>query len=328
MASVFVTQFRKRFSPLRAIFVLVTVLLVYHVTYHVRGKHRREIRFLTYNIWCSPFKMRERMGELRKIVEDLEPDVLAFQEVTLDNLAVLREQRWFSRYHLIPRGVLKSDGKHFVIILSIFPVEKWLVHPFTNNVDSTSNRGLVLAEVRNPISSTDVTFVFVATHLAYGGFGTTQREQQLKESFPIISSYDNVCIMGDLNINENIDGEVVLPPAWFDAWLSIPGNSNENGFTYDRLKISILKGPRAVNATSYKGRLDRVFCKLFDFKVKEMRIVGDEVTRTGTLPSDHFGLFTVVEHIEKFETEKQKQSTGSESKVYFKRPRGWEKLIK
>ena len=328
MASVFVTQFRKRCSPLLAIFVLVTVLLVYHVIYHLRSKHRREIRFLTYNIWCSPFKMRERMEELRKIVEDLEPDVLAFQEVTLDNLAVLREQRWFSRFHLIPRGVLKSDGKHFVIILSIFPVEKWLVHPFTNNVDSTSNRGLVLAEVRNPISSTDVTFVFVATHLAYGGFGTTQREQQLKESFPIISSYDNVCIMGDLNINENIDGEVVLPPAWFDAWLSIPRNSNENGFTYDRLKISILKGPPAVNATSYKGRLDRVFCKLFDFKVKEMRIVGDEVTRTGTLPSDHFGLFTVVEHIEKFETEKQKQSTGGESKVYFKRPRGWEKLIK
>lgn len=328
MASVFVRQFRKRCSPLLAIFVLVTVLLVYHVIYHLRSKHRREIRFLTYNIWCSPFKMRERMEELRKIVEDLEPDVLAFQEVTLDNLAVLREQRWFSRYHLIPRGVLKSDGKHFVIILSIFPVEKWLVHPFTNNVDSTSNRGLVLAEVRNPISSTDVTFVFVATHLAYGGFGTTQREQQLKESFPIISSYDNVCIMGDLNINENIDGEVVLPPAWFDAWLSIPRNSNENGFTYDRLKISILKGPPAVNATSYKGRLDRVFCKMFDFKVKEMRIVGDEVTRTGTLPSDHFGLFTVVEHIEKFETEKQKQSTGGESKVYFKRPRGWEKLIK
>ena len=328
MASVFVRQFRKRCSPLLAIFVLVTVLLVYHVIYHLRSKHRREIRFLTYNIWCSPFKMRERMEELRKIVEDLEPDVLAFQEVTLDNLAVLREQRWFSRYHLIPRGVLKSDGKHFVIILSIFPVEKWLVRPFTNNVDSTSNRGLVLAEVRNPISSTDVTFVFVATHLAYGGFGTTQREQQLKESFPIISSYDNVCIMGDLNINENIDGEVVLPPAWFDAWLSIPRNSNENGFTYDRLKISILKGPPAVNATSYKGRLDRVFCKMFDFKVKEMRIVGDEVTRTGTLPSDHFGLFTVVEHIEKFETEKQKQSTGGESKVYFKRPRGWEKLIK
>ena len=268
------------------------------------------------------------MEELGKIVEDLEPDVLAFQEVTLDNLAVLREQRWFSRYHLIPRGVLKSDGKHFVIILSIFPVEKWLVHPFTNNVDSTSNRGLVLAEVRNTISSTDVTFVFVATHLAYGGFGTTQREQQLKESFPIISSYDNVCIMGDLNIYENIDGEVVLPPAWFDVWLSIPGNSNENGFTYDRLKISILKGPPAVNATSYKGRLDRVFCKLFDFKVKEMRIVGDEVTRTGILPSDHFGLFTVVEHREKSETEKQKQSTGSENKVYFKRPRGWEKLIK
>ena len=188
MASFFVGQFRKRCSLLLAIFVLVSVLLVYHVTYHVKSKHRREIRFLTYNIWDSSLRMRERMEELGKIVEDLEPHVLALQEVTLDNLAVLREQRWFSRYHLIPRGVLKSDGKHFVIILSVFHVEKWLVHPFTNNVNSTSNRGLVLAEVRNTISSTDVTFVFAATHLAYGGFGTTQREQQLKESLSLLTT--------------------------------------------------------------------------------------------------------------------------------------------
>ncbi|XP_022808385.1 uncharacterized protein LOC111345359 [Stylophora pistillata] len=326
MASVLVV-FRRRCGPCLALFELVTILLVYHVIYHVREKHRREIRFLTYNIWNSPLKMRDRMVALGEIVQDLEPDVITFQEVTLANLAVLREQRWFSRYHLIPQVVFKSDGKHFVIILSVFPVEKWLVHPFSNYNDSTSDRRLVFAEVKNTIPSSDVIFGFAGTHLAYRRFDSIEREQQLKESFHIISPNDNVCVMGDLNINDNIDGEVVLPPGWFDVWLLISGNFNRNGFTYDREKISIMKGP-AVNAKSHKARYDRVFCKLLDFKVKEMRIVGDEVTRTGIFPSDHFGLFVVIQHIEKPGHEKQKQTSQTLNQVYFKRPKGWEKLIK
>ena len=284
-----------------------------------------EISMLTFNIWLSSEKMRERMEALGQIVEDLKPDILAFQEVTLDNLAVLQEQRWFSRYHVIPPDV-SNQRKHFVVILSVYPVEKWLVHPFKT---PTSKRRLVLAETKNTIPSSDVGFVVAATHLAFAGFGTRLREQQLKESFQIISDYDNICVMGDLNIEDKVDGDIVLPSPWFDAWLSIPGNSNNNGYTWDRSKTpfaSVIKS--TVNATSYQARLDRVLCKLSDFKVKEMRIVGDKVTKTGVLPSDHFGLFTVIERLAKSEHKNQKQTTQTDNQVYFKRPNGWEKLIK
>ncbi|XP_078355652.1 uncharacterized protein LOC144640357, partial [Oculina patagonica] len=323
-------------GPLLVVSVVVIVLLILRAFMNVRfggsssfGNTRsKEISMLTYNIWFSTEKMRARIEVLGQIVEDLEPDLLTFQEVTLANLAVLQEQRWFSRYRLIPPDAVKrlqvGPSKHCVVILSAYPVDKWQVYPFK----SFPRRKLVVAETESSVSSKNVKFVFAATHLAHAGYNTKLRETQLKESFQIISGYDNVCVMGDLNIEDKVDGDVVLPAPWIDAWLSIPGNTDSNGYTWDRSKTpfaSVLR--RTVNATSYQARLDRVLCKLSDFKVKDMRIVGDEVTKSGILPSDHFGLFTVIELAEKSEHEdKERKQPQSESEVYFNRPPGWEKV--
>ncbi|KAL9981668.1 hypothetical protein ACROYT_G010406 [Oculina patagonica] len=294
-----------------------------------------EISMLTYNIWKFADQMRARMEVLGQVVEDLEPDLLVFQEVTLKNLAILQEQRWFSKYHLIPPDVVKQlkmgPPNFVVIILSAYPVEKWQVYPFKNNVEYKGSKyelRLVIAETKSSVSSENIRFVFAGTHLAWAGFRTRLREAQLKESFQIISGYDNVCVMGDMNIEDKADGDIVLPLPWIDAWLSIPGNTDSNGYTWDRSKTpfaSVLR--RTVNATSYQARLDRVLCKLSDFKVKDMRIVGNQLTKSGILPSDHFGLFTVLELAEKSELEDNKnKQPQSESEVYFNRPPGWEKV--
>ena len=108
-----------------------------------------------------------------------------------------------------------------------------------------------------------------------------------------------MCVMGDMNINEGkfkADGEVVLPYSWSDAWLSLPGNTVSNGNTWDQSRNAFASMQSNTNTTKiYKARVDRVFCKLSDFKFKEMRIVGNESTKSGVLPSDHFGLFTIIE---------------------------------
>lgn len=287
-----------------------------------------EIKMLTYNIWLSDEKMQERMEALGEIVEDREPHLLTFQEVTHDNLAVLQEQRWFSRYHLVPwpPDIAKEGKSHFVVILSSFPVERWQVYTLKT---SPRNRTLVVAETKSSFSSAEAGFVIATTHLAYSAYNTRLREEQLKESIEIISAYENVCVMGDLNIEDKVDGDIILPSPWIDAWLSIPGNTDNNGYTWDRSKTpftSVIK--KSVNATSYQARLDRVLCKLSDFKVKEMRIVGDKMTKSGILPSDHFGLFIVIELAGKTEHKQDSKKSQTESEVYFKRPSGWEKLIK
>ena len=317
-------------GPLLILVILIVVVFVLRAFLSIpsggstfrRNGSRSQISMLTYNIWRSAEMMRERIEALGQIVEDLEPDILVLQEVTLENLAVLREQRWFSRYLLIPPDVTKQGTISLEIILSSYPVDKWFISPYKN---SPRKRKLVVAETKNAVLSS-VKFVIAGTHLVHAGENTRFRELQLKEALQVLTPYENVCVMGDLNIEDKVDGDVVLPTPWIDAWLSLPGNTDSNGLTWDRSKTpfaSVLT--RTVNATSYQARLDRVLCRLSDFKVKEMRIVGDKLTKTGILPSDHFGLFTVIE-LSVNTGDEQDKNFQTKQEVYFRRPPGWEKL--
>ena len=261
------------------------------------------------------------MEALGQLVQELEPDILAFQEVTPENLALLRNQPWFSRYHLIPPDI-SNEIDHSVVILSVFTVDKWFPHPFKKA--PYTNRKIITAELKNAVSSPK--FVIAVTHLVHGRANTLQRELQLRETLQVLSSYDNVCVMGDMNIKSGkaeVDGVVVLPLSWIDVWLSLPGNTEGNGYTFDQSKNPFAPPKRSGIAT--KARFDRVFCKLSDFKVKEMRIVGDKMTKSKIVPSDHYGLFTVIEQSEN--TEHKHSIKPPTEEVYFKRPAGWEKLV-
>ena len=291
-----------------------------------RSRAPDEISMLTYNIWRSPEKMRERIAALGQIVDDLEPDILVLQEVTLENLVVLKEQRWFSRYRLIPPDVTVQGTISLEIILIMYPaVQKWYISRFVN---SPRKRKLVVAETTHLIPS-KVQFVIAGTHFVHAGENTILRELQLKESLKVLSPYENVCVMGDLNIEDKVDGDIVLPSPWIDAWLSLPGNTDSNGLTYYRSKTPfapVIK--RTVNATSYKARLDRVLCKLSDFKVKEMRVVGDKLTKSGILPSDHFGVFTVLSATAVTTRHRNRETDQEVEEVYFRRPSDWKRLIR
>ena len=314
--------------------LLVVIILVYALRYYLsvpssdslveRTGTRKQISLLAWNIYFPSVKMRERMEALGQIVQKLEPDILALQEVTPENLALLRNQPWFSRYHMIPPDI-SNEVDHSVVILSVFTVDKWFPHPFKKA--PYTNRKIITAELKNTVSSPR--FVVGVTHLVHARQNTLQRELQLKETLQVLSPYDNVCVMGDMNIQSGrtlVDGVVVLPSSWIDVWLSFPGNTDDNGYTYDQSKNPFVALKRKGKSGILKARCDRVFCKLSDFKVKEMRIVGEELTKSKIVPSDHYGLFTVIEQSENTD-HKHGIKSPTEKEVYFKRPAGWEKLV-
>ena len=68
------------------------------------------------------------------------------------------------------------------------------------------------------------------------------------------------------------------------------------------------------------------YAKLSDFEVKYARVVGDKLTNSGILPSDHFGVFTVIRPLKKA-NKKIKTFRQTETDVYFNRPPGWRKLV-
>ena len=321
-------------SPLLVLSILIIAVFGFRAFLNVpfrrdssavyKRKSRSEISMLTFNIWFAAEKMEERMAALGKIVGNLKPNILTFQEVTRDNLALLRQQKWFARYYLTPPDITR-EGKYFDIILTVFPVDIWHVYPFKY---SPLNRKLTTGEIKRPVSSSKSPgFVIATTHLEHSGTYAQLREEHLRQSLKMLSTYDNVCVMGDMNIEGQFDGDVILPWQWVDAWLTLPGHTNSNGYTWDQSRSPFIRKHGV--ETSLKDRFDRVFCKLTDFKVKEMKIVGNNRTvKTDVLPSDHFGLFTVIEISAKTAEKHKMHSKTVSDEVYFKRPPGWEKLIK
>ena len=100
-----------------------------------------------------------------------------------------------------------------------------------------------------------------------------------------------------------------LPPGWEDAWL-LKGDGGP-GYTYDLKRNAMMSG-------YLQKRLDRVFCRLEDFRVASFEMVGTTpVTRRdgsvatyvnewkgraetkAVLPSDHFGVLVTLEALEK-----------------------------
>ena len=311
------------FSIIVVFFVLRALL---KVSFGLRTESG-EIRILTYNIWYSSEKMEERIEALGQVVQDLQPDFLVFQEVSLGNLPLLEKQHWLLGYHLIPPKVntvkLITTSKSCAVIFSRYSaVDDWQIYLYEHF--AKYRRALVGAEVKDIVPSKDVKLVLAGTHLAHDVPRALVREQQLKEAMQLLTPYENVCLMGDLNILDEVDGELVLPSPWFDAWLSIPGHTHSKGYTVS-LNTSPFASVRRRNGTSL-GRLDRILCKLSDFKVKEVRVVGNKLTKSGILPSDHFGVFAVIKPIAK--TNKPRKTTKTKDQVYFNRPPGWEKLIK
>ncbi|CAH0520307.1 unnamed protein product [Peronospora belbahrii] len=107
----------------------------------------------------------------------------------------------------------------------------------------------------------------------------------------------------DKDDGEELDMATVgLPNGWKDLWLSVPGNTEENGYTFDGTRNTL------VTSRSFRSRLDRMYFYLAptDETVRcvfdEIAIVGQQKITDGIWPSDHFGLlgtFDIREEDEK-----------------------------
>ena len=274
----------------------------------------KHIVMLTYNIWFGKFRMFQRMKGIGKIITDLKPNVITLNEVTAENIFLLKSQDWFHKYKLVPPDLMRGDS-YFVVLLTNFPTKSWKIRPFDN---SRMGRTLSIVELGIPSGSFDIALTIATSHFESMAFNTKQREWQLKKSIEMLSLSNNVCLMGDLNLELEVDGEVVLPPPWYDAWLSLPGNSHDNGYTWDP-SINSMN-----NDGSTKNRFDRVLCKLLDFTVHSMKVVGKKQLSPGVFPSDHFGLLTVLTLQGKSAGHASLADTTKTKSVVFKRPPNWE----
>ena len=114
------------------------------------------------------------------------------------------------------------------------------------------------------------------------------REKQLNEAMYSLVKVHDAFLMGGFCLDNDIDGKLTLKGGWEDAWLSIPGNTESNGSTYQPDRNPLIgsdpHGP---------GRPDRIFIKSRHFKLDKVELVGTEPYH---LPRNKEKAITISKH--------------------------------
>ncbi|KQK04076.1 tyrosyl-DNA phosphodiesterase 2 [Brachypodium distachyon] len=275
------------------------------------GTHadRKTIKIMTYNVWFrEDLELQRRMYALGNLIQHHSPDLICLQEVTPDIYLLLQNSDWWREYKCSLSREMAMERAYYCLQMSKLPVASFDCIPFSNSI---MGRELCIADVNDG----GVTMVLATSHLEspcpgpprWDQMYSNERVAQAKESLKILGVHRNVIFCGDMNWDDKGDGPFPLPEGWVDAWAELkPG---EDGWTYDTKANAMLSGN-----SKLQKRLDRFVCKLADFKVDSIAMIGKEAIpgisylkvkkvrgvvrelELPVLPSDHFGLLLEITH--------------------------------
>ncbi|CAL5356807.1 unnamed protein product [Camellia sinensis] len=233
------------------------------------------------------------------------PDLICFQLV---KIVPLLSFKCDGIYKTILLHAVNSDVRSDAVTphnlqFSILPVNSYSRKPFSN---STMDRELCVAEVE---VQADMPLVVATSHLKGPGPGpcnwdqsfSKERVAQAKEALTFLKKNVNVIFWGDMNWDDDLDGQFPLLDGWVDAWVQL--KPRENGWTYDSKSNKMLNDDWPV-----QKRLDRFVCNLRDFKIRGIEMIGMEaipglsywkkgknnVDKRPVFPSDHYGLLLTI----------------------------------
>ncbi|KAL2244940.1 UNVERIFIED_CONTAM: hypothetical protein Sindi_2762200 [Sesamum indicum] len=265
-------------------------------------------KFLSYNVWFrEDLEMHKRMKALGDLIESHSPDVMCFQEVTPSFYGIFQKSSWWKRYCCSIPDETAFPGAYFCMQLSKLPVKSYSCKPFHNSI---MGRELCVAEVE---VQPGITMVIATSHLespcpappTWDQMFSKERVAQATEAVRFLEKNQNVIFCGDMNWDDKLDGPFPLLDGWVDAWTELrPG---EVGWTYDTKSNKMLSGNRTL-----QKRLDRFVCKLKDFKISEIEMIGKDAIPgvsyikerrvkgqvkelvLPVLPSDHYGMLLTI----------------------------------
>ncbi len=229
---------------------------------------------ITYNVCFDDSFWLERCHALLNIVQDLEPEVIAFQEVTPRFLRQILDLPWIQSTYWVSDMRGDSINPYGVLLLSKWPALRLTLH----DLPTFMSRKLLVAD----FSVNDSTLSVGTTHLDSTSRFKIQRLSQLRRCVQLLAAADHALLAGDMNFSDAGEEQNEIPPEYTDVWpCRRPGCA---GGTY----ISRRSG----EATA---RYDRIFLRSSapGWVPDEIERIGSEefpVGRRSIRPSDHFGL--------------------------------------
>lgn len=273
------------------------------------GAETPGLRVLTYNVLrheVSLFRQlyaflmgypsaAYRMAALFLTIDQEAADIIALQEVTPTLLGELKQQDWFSRYHLATTLPVKDSRAAFLdfihepngsVILSKYPYTE--VHN-ERLIPGRLGRRMLVASLM--VGETPVTVAIC--HLDSLAGDHEIRAQQLRQYFGMPENASNTLLLEDFNFAEGEEPESsALHPDYRDLWRSLrPGDP---GITYDPVRNPLI---RSTGSSRTPGRLDRILMRSDAMEAVGVRITGDHpaaISGKPVYPSDHYGVVATL----------------------------------
>lgn len=233
------------------------------------------MKLLSFNLDAFQYENLEALG---KLVREKRPEFLAFQNVTNDNIKKIKSTSWCAKYNCIqPPFSFETRRKPTVVLFSTYPAEDSKAISYE---DTTDNEVLEKGYyVMHDKSNKPFVIIVATTSLARVLKESEVREKQLNEACLSVGLAEDAFLIGNFNIDNDIDGEVLFQGSWKDAWLSISGNTEANGCTY-----------KPTNGDPFgPGRPDRLLFKSRNFQLDSIELVGTPSSKGGAI-GKHYGL--------------------------------------
>lgn len=264
------------------------------------------LRLLTFNIWFHHHQMERRMKAIGDIIARTEPDLIAFQEMTpahwdlLSSHEVIKMYSWSDpprqRYY-----TLIGSRSNFDVVNTFerFPFKA-----------SRMGRDLLKVTVKPPDLPA---LVFATSHLE--SLDEYQaRRRQIQESLDgHLKDAEDAIFCGDTNVNDALDGDVLLPKGWKDAWLVL--RPEDEGFTFDVERNSMVA---EMDDWAFKNqarlRYDRFWIKVSNYAPVAIELL-DEQIEEKLWPSDHFAVLLSMEEWRQHYGDQSQQKSQRECKV-------------
>uniref|UniRef100_I1QUA2 RanBP2-type domain-containing protein n=1 Tax=Oryza glaberrima TaxID=4538 RepID=I1QUA2_ORYGL len=267
---------------------------------------KKTFKIMTYNVWIrEDIELHRRLGALGDLIQLHNPDFICFQvpgnkeNEKIEPLPVVV-------LHPPARGLPPNLEAKLAGRMSKLPMSESNPIPFSKSI---MKRELCVAVVKTG----EIHLAVGTSHLEspcplpplWDLKYSEKRVAQAKQSLEILGQLRNAIFCGDMNWEDKVDGPFPLPDGWIDAWVELkPG---DNGWTYDTKANAML----SANFKQQK-RPDRFVCKLSDFKIDDIEMIGKEAIpgvvyykekivrkefhklELPVLPSKHFGLVLTI----------------------------------
>lgn len=266
-----------------------------------KGLNRRKFSFITWNIWFSSYSLKNRIERIMSKIHELNADFIAFQEVTRESLAIIKENK--GKYKLYgEKDIYNNTNKkgYDTLILSKFDCKDIERKIFKN---SSQGRNKLKCKFKVKISKDKFININIFTYHLESLFEKQYYYYKL-EQFDIIkkdfSENDYTIMMGDTNFLK-IENNPSLPKYISDAFIAI-GSPKDLNYTYNGNENSLVSKDK--NGKTYPpARFDRIYFTNENFKINHFKIIGKPIKPIKKSPeikeikpsSDHYGIYCVFE---------------------------------